>query len=315
LLRDLLTRTREDFASGTPNWIVQRDERGFPLVNPDPDGAIGAPFMDADARLRLNDHLGIDLQVLSPNPLTYFHHVEAEVAAGFCRWHNDELAALVAGHPDRFLGAAQLPMQDVDAAVVELRRAVGDLGLIGAYIGTDFGIDFDDERLDPFWSAAVELDVPVFVHPAPWGIDGPLRDERIRKYDLDLSVGFMFDETIAVACLVYGGVLDRHPGLDVCVSHGGGACAYMLGRLQHQGTVRPWARQRPVDFAAGLRRLWFDQHVHDDDSLWLLERKVGRDRLVVGTNLAGWDAPTEPAEIPYREEYDDNARRLLRLSR
>ncbi|MGA1075396.1 MAG: amidohydrolase family protein, partial [Ilumatobacteraceae bacterium] len=175
--------------------------------------------------------------------------------------------------------------------------------------------DFDDERLDPFWSAAVELDVPVFVHPAPWGIDGPLRDERIRKYDLDLSVGFMFDETIAVACLVYGGVLDRHPGLDVCVSHGGGACAYMLGRLQHQGTVRPWARQRPVDFAAGLRRLWFDQHVHDDDSLWLLERKVGRDRLVVGTNLAGWDAPTEPAEIPYREEYDDNARRLLRLSR
>ncbi|MFZ9042797.1 MAG: amidohydrolase family protein [Ilumatobacteraceae bacterium] len=275
----------------------------------------GTPFMDADARLRLNDHLGIDLQVLSPNPLTYFHHVEAEVAAGFCRWHNDELAALVAGHPDRFLGAAQLPMQDVDAAVVELRRAVGDLGLIGAYIGTDFGIDFDDERLDPFWSAAVELDVPVFVHPAPWGIDGPLRDERIRKYDLDLSVGFMFDETIAVACLVYGGVLDRHPGLDVCVSHGGGACAYMLGRLQHQGTVRPWARQRPVDFAAGLRRLWFDQHVHDDDSLWLLERKVGRDRLVVGTNLAGWDAPTEPAEIPYREEYDDNARRLLRLSR
>lgn len=275
----------------------------------------GTPFMDPDARLRMNDHLGIDLQVLSPNPITYFHHIEADVAAGFCRWHNDELAGIVADHPDRFLGFAQLPMQDPDGAVVELRRAVGDLGLVGAYIGTDFGIDVDDERLDPFWGAAVELDVPVFIHPAPWGIDGPLRDARIRKYDLDLSVGFMFEETVTAACLIYGGVLDRHPDLDVCLSHGGGACAYMLGRLQHQGRVRPWAREHPVDFAAGLRRMWFDNHVHDDDALALLERKVGRDRLVVGTNLAGWDAPTEPHEIPYVAEYDLNARRLLRLDR
>ena len=67
----------------------------------------GTPFMDPDVRLRLNDHLGIDVQMLSPNPITYFHHVEPEVAAEFCRWHNDELADLVAGHPDRFLGAAQ----------------------------------------------------------------------------------------------------------------------------------------------------------------------------------------------------------------
>jgi aminocarboxymuconate-semialdehyde decarboxylase len=275
----------------------------------------GTPFMDPIARLRMNDHLGIELQALSPNPITYFHHIEADVAAGFCRWHNDELAALVGDHPDRFIGFAQLPMQDPGAAVAELRRAVGDLGLVGAYIGTDFGIDVDDERLDPFWVAAVELDVPVFIHPAPWGIDGPLRDARIRKYDLDLSVGFMFEETVTVACLIYGGVLDRHPGLDICVSHGGGACAYMLGRLQHQGRVRPWARERPVDFGAGLQRMWFDQHVHDDDALALLERKVGRDRLVVGTNLAGWDAPTEPEEIPYVPDYDANARRLLRLDR
>lgn len=273
------------------------------------------PFMDVDARLEMNDHLGIDLQVLSPNPLTYFHHVERDVAVGFCRWHNDELAAVVADHPERFRGFAQLPMQDLDASVVELRRAVGDLGLVGAYVGTDFGIAFDDERLEPLWSEAVDLDVPIFIHPAPAGIDGPLRDPRVRKYDLDLSLGFLYEETLAVACLIYGGVLDRHRELDVCVSHGGGATAYMLGRLEHQGRTRPWARTDPVDFAAGLRRLWFDQHVHDDEALALLESKVGRDRLVVGTNLAGWDAPREPSEIPYVPAYDDNARSLLRLPR
>jgi aminocarboxymuconate-semialdehyde decarboxylase len=89
----------------------------------------------------------------------------------------------------------------------------------------------------------------------------------------------------------------------------------MLGRLEHQGRTRPWAREHPVDFAGAMRRLWFDNHVHDDDSLALLERKVGRDRLVLGTNLAGWDAPTEPEQIPFVDEYDSNARRLLRLDR
>lgn len=272
-----------------------------------------SPFMDVDLRLALNDHLGIDLQVLSPNPITYFHHIEPDVAAEFCRWHNNELAATVAAHPDRLQGFAQLPMQDVAAAVAELRRSL-ELGLRGAYIGTDFGIDFDDERLDVLWAALVQLDLPVFIHPAPSGIDGPLRDPRIRKYDLDLSLGFLYEETMAVAHIIYGGVLDRHPQLDVCVSHGGGASAFMLGRLHHQGQTRPWAREHPVDFAGQLRRLWFDQHVHDDASLELLERQVGRDRLVVGTNLAGWDAPTETDQIPFVDAYDANARRLLRIS-
>lgn len=272
-----------------------------------------SPFMDVGRRLELNDRLGIELQLLSPNPLTYFHHVDAAVAAEYCRWHNDEMAQVVARHPDRFVGAAQVPMQDVDRAVAEMTRAVRELGLRAVYIGTDFGTDIDSAALDPFWATAVELDVPVFIHPAPSGIDGPLRDPRLRRFDLELSVGFLYEETLTVACLVFGGVLDRHPDLDVCLSHGGGAAAYMAGRLHHAGTTRPWARERPTDFLAGLRRLWFDQHLHDDRALELLEARVGRDRLVLGTNLAGWDAPATPDELRADPAYADNARRLLRL--
>ncbi|MGA1060980.1 MAG: amidohydrolase family protein [Ilumatobacteraceae bacterium] len=271
------------------------------------------PFMDVGRRLELNDHLGIELQVLSPNPITYFHHIEADIAVDYCRWYNDEMASIVADHPDRFRGFAQLPMQDIDRAILELERAVRDLGLVGAYIGTDFGTDLDHPTLDPFWAAASELNVPIFIHPAPWGIDGPLRDERIRRFDLDLSLGFLFEETLAVCCLVFGGVLDRHPNLDICISHGGGAAAFMAGRLDVQGRTRPWARENPVDFTAGLRRLWFDNHVHDEQSLKLLSDRVGAERLVLGTNLAGWDAPRERDEIDWDEQCDANARRLLRL--
>ena len=272
-------------------------------------------FMDVDRRLTAIDRLGIDIQILSPNPLTYFHHIEAPIATGFCQWHNESLARVVGQRPDRFRGFAQLPMQDVDAAVIELRRAVGDLGLVGAYIGTDFGLTFDDERLDPLYAAFVELDVPMFIHPAPAGIDGPLHDLRIRRFDLDLSLGFLYEETLAVACIVYGEVLNRHSGLDICVSHGGGAATLMEGRLAHAGRSRPWAQPDGVDFGAGLRKLWFDNHVHDDAGLAFVEAKVGVERLVIGTNLAGWDTPTTPAELHHRPEYDGAARRLLRLNR
>jgi aminocarboxymuconate-semialdehyde decarboxylase len=80
----------------------------------------------------------IDFQVLSPSPLTYFHHIELPEALAFCRRHNDGMAELVSRHPDRLGGLAALPMQDPGAAVEELTRAVRDLGLWGAAIGTEF---------------------------------------------------------------------------------------------------------------------------------------------------------------------------------
>jgi len=274
-----------------------------------------SPFMDVGLRLAGMDSLGIELQVLSPNPLTYFEHIESEFAAEFARWHNDEMAGVVAAHPDRLRGFAQLPLQDPAAAVTELRRAA-DLGLIGAYVGTDYGIDMDDPALDELYAMFVELNLPLFIHPAPAGIDGPLPDPRIRRFDLDLSLGFLYEETLTIATMIYGGVLERHPDLDICFSHGGGASALMAGRLSHAGRSRPFAPDHlaePDAFADRLRRLWFDNHVHDGDGLAFVEGKVGRDRLVVGTNFAGWDAPADRAEIPTHPDYDANAKRLLRL--
>ncbi len=211
----------------------------------------GTVFMDVSARLERMDDMGIDLQMLSPNPLTMFHRVEPEVAVRYCQVHNDAMAELVSCHPGKLLGAAALPMQDVDAATVELERSVKDLGLVAAYTGTDYRYDLDDPCLDPFYSALVDLDVPLFLHPASTGgAHGP-DDARLSKYDMTLTVGYAYNETLAAATLILGGVLERHPGLDVCISHGGGAMPYLVERFQRMSEFRDWAPRQSNSMVSG----------------------------------------------------------------
>ncbi len=273
-------------------------------------------FMDVDLRLTAMDEAGIDLQVLSPNPLTYFHYIDPAEAIEFCRKHNDVLAELVARHPDRLAGFAALPMQSPPAAAVELERATRELGLKGAYVGTEFGIELDDAHLDDFYAAVVACDVPLFFHPAPAGIDGPPGDARLRRFDLDLVLGFAAEESLAVATLVFGGVLDRHPDLDVCLSHGGGGAPFLQGRMACAARKRPWSPERlraPGAFEAEMARIWFDVHVHDPRSLTLLVDVVGDERLVWGTNFAGWDQGVHEGLGDLAPKLAGNARRLLRI--
>lgn len=278
----------------------------------------GSVFMDPSARIDRMDQHAIAVQVLSPNPLTYFHHIDAAHALEYCRRHNDALSAIIADRPSRLLGLAQVPIQDPDLACAELERAVTQLGLLGPYFGSDPGPrTLDDPALDVFWSTCVALDVPAFVHPAPSGIDGPLRDPRLRRFDLDLILEFAYEESLAVAQLVFGGVLHRHPSLDVCLSHGGGAVPYLFGRWNSATRLRAWSPEwlrEPGAYAAQLRRLWFDVHVADARAVALLADVVGEDHLLMGTNFGGWDTGGDESEVAGREALlESNARRLLRL--
>ncbi|MEZ5382340.1 MAG: amidohydrolase family protein [Microthrixaceae bacterium] len=278
-----------------------------------------SPFMDLGRRLAAMDELGIEFAVLSPNPLTFLSHVDANLAEEFCRRHNDELADLVARAPGRLGGFAQLPMQDPDRASAELRRAVDQLGLLAPYLGTDLGRPLDDPAFDVVWATSVELDVPVLFHPAPDGIDRPRRDDRLERFDGDLWLGFLYEETLAVATLVLGGVLDRHPTLDVCVSHGGGATSWLAERMEHAARTRPWgpsALDEEGAVASRLARLWWDAHVGGPAALAALVAAFGTDHLVAGTNLAGWDQTSDPSfgDDPLGATLDANARRLLRLA-
>lgn len=274
----------------------------------------GSPFMDPHLRITEMDRVGIDYQVLSPNPLTYLHFVDPVTARSYCRVHNDALAQIRDAHAHRLGAFAAVPMQDIGFAIEETQRAVTELGFSGPYIGSDFGMSLNDPRLDRFYAKLVELDVPLFIHPAPASIDGPAGDPNLAQFDLDIIVGFAASETIAVCTLIYGGVLERHPQLDVCLSHGGGMTGYAYGRMALAAKKRPWASaalRADGAFDALLHRLWFDVHLHSDDSVELLKKHVNNEHLVFGTNFAGWDQQQHNV----RDEaapFTLNAQRLLR---
>lgn len=276
---------------------------------------------DLDMRLDMMDRMGIGRQVLSPYPMLYFYDQSPTDAARFCAIHNDELASLVARCPERLAGVATLPMQDPAAAARELRRALDELRLRGVCIGGRFGeYSLSDAVYDPIWELLSDRGLPAIVHPGP--LDSNLRPQG-RAWDLELIVGFAADETLAITHLVLGGVLDRHPGLQVLVPHGGGFAPYVRSRfamaLDRRAALAGLLR-RPLDET--WRQMTFDCLVHDATTLEYLVSSHGASRVVVGTNFAAWDQDdhivdlVRALDIPAADRdgiLRTNAARLFRL--
>ena len=284
---------------------------------------VDAPFSDLERRLELMARLSIEHQILSPNPLTYFYRQSAADGLAFCRANNDEMAAAVAAYPGKFSGVAQLPMQDPKLAVVELGRAVETLGLVGSYIGSDIaGRALTDAAFAPLWTEHERLRVPCVVHPAPRDVElAPGDVAQMRQWDLDLVVGFAADETLVAAQFIFSGILDRHPQLQLHIPHAGGNTPWLKGRFEMALRKRPWAKgllSRSLDDI--WRQMTFDCLIKAGPNMAMLVAGEGADRVLLGTNFAGWDqddgivAAVEALPIPAADRdmiLAGNARRLF----
>ena len=127
------------------------------------------------------------------------------------------------------------------------------------------------------------------------------------RFGLDLIVGYAYEETLAVASLVLGGVMERHPKLDVCISHGGGAITFLAQRFDSMAAFMG----NTSHFVEDLKLLWFDSHLEEGRAQDLVIDTVGADRMVYGTNFGGWDTPNEVTD--FDRSLSKNAIRLLRL--
>jgi len=265
---DRITLHRQDGAE----WLVHPQGYRYPL---------SPEFFDVGAKLRQMDRLGIDVSVLSLTPTLFFYWLDSSPAADFCRDANDSLAGLVA-QTDRLQGVAAVPLQDPEAAVAELRRAVVKLGLRGVQIGTTMEtVPLDDRRFEPFFAVAAELGVPVILHPYYVGVRPQLAD----FYMTNLT-GNPLETCIAASRLILSGLLDRHPALKVVLVHAGGFMPYQIGRLDHGFRVR---KETSTAIASPpstyLRRFWYDTITHAPTPLKFLIGLVGADRVALGTDL------------------------------
>ncbi len=204
-----------------------------------------------ERRLKSMDDAGITVQVLSnsgPGP----DLVPGPDGVAIAREMNDHLAAAVARNPSRFAGFAALPMQSPDACADELRRSVKQLGFLGALInGTTEGRFLDHPSYDGLLAAAVELDVPVYIHPH-------LPPESVRQaYYSGLdegsgrvleSAGWGWHSEVAIHTLrlAMAGTLDKHPKLKLIIGHMGEMLPVMMARIDEVAALDIGHLKRPI---------------------------------------------------------------------
>jgi aminocarboxymuconate-semialdehyde decarboxylase len=221
---------------------------------------------------------GVDRQVLSLSPVLYLYDLDAGSANDFARMVNDELAELTAAHPQEFHAFGYVPLQDPAAAVAEIDRIMATPGFVGISMLTNVGgMDLDDPALFPVFQAAADARALVFIHPR--GAD------RIgqQRYHLRNFVGNPLETTLAFGYLVFGGVLDRLPNLDVLLAHGGGYACLGIARFDHGHQLRPEANadHAPSEY---LRRLYFDSLVHSPSTLRLVIERAGIERVMLASD-------------------------------
>jgi aminocarboxymuconate-semialdehyde decarboxylase len=236
---------------------------------------------DVERRLKDMDFAEVGAQVLSNTPQTFLYNIDASMNVALAALQNDQIAKTVKAKPDRFYGIATLPMQAPDKAAAELRRAMTTLGLKGAQIGSNVnGRNLDDPALEPLWKVAHELKALIMVHPT--GVAGA---DRLKSYYLANLIGNPLDSTIAVASVVFGGVVERYPDIKFFFVHGGGFAPYQAGRFSHGWNVRQEPRAKlvvPPD--ASLATLYYDTILHARPQLECLLGLVGSSRVVLGSD-------------------------------
>jgi aminocarboxymuconate-semialdehyde decarboxylase len=244
-----------------------------------------------ERRLADLDAMGVDGQVVGPMPM-HRYWAERELAARLTAVINEAVAAHCAAGAGRLAGLGTLPLQHPDLAVRELERAIRELGLRGFSVSTNVdGRELADRAFDPVWAAAADLGAVVFIHP--WGCS---LGARLGANYLGNTYGQPAETALALSHLIFGGTLDRHPGLKLLAAHGGGFLPTYIGRSDHAWANREDARgcaRAPSEY---LRQIWFDALVYTPGALRHLIEAAGTDRVVVGTDYPFDMGITDPVE-------------------
>lgn len=287
-----------------------------------PAGSIGplpTKFIDLKLRLADMDQQGVSMQAISlTTPMVNW--ADADFSLKLSRTWNDAASEAHKAYPDRLAVLMILPMLDPDRAIDELNRAAKLPGVRGVYMGTNINNrDLDDPLFEPIFAKIEQANLPVFLHPLQ-----TVGGERTKPWYLSNLLGNPFDAAIAACHLIFGGVLDRHPKLQICLPHGGGALPMLMGRIDHGAQVRAEIKplRLPQPPSAYMQRFTYDTIVHSKPVMEFLVREVGAERILLGSDYCfdmGYDRPVQFLEqinvtsAQRRMILGGNASRILKL--
>lgn len=240
-----------------------------------PTRPIAPGLTDPVRRAEWLDRNGIDIQVVGGWLDVFGYELPGQEAAEWAEVLTDAIREEV-GTDGRYTPLGTVPLGQPDAAAAAL-RAQRASGLRGVMIATRAGeTELSDPASRPFWEAADDTGAVVFLHPG-FGAGGG----RYHDFGLVNGLGRLEDTTVTLARLLYAGIPARYPGAQIVVAHAGAALPYVLGRLEQNHAVNPQTTSDPRESFA---RLYFDSVVFDPDALEFLIRKVGADRVLLGSD-------------------------------
>ncbi len=190
-------------------------------------------LFDLDERFREMDRFGDYREIISlPNP-PIEDLAGGEVGLNLARIGNDSMAELCAKHPTRFpTFVAAVSMTDVEGSVNEARRAVTELKAGGIQIFTNIaGKPLDDPAFEPIFKTMAELNRPIWLHPARTASMTDYAAEPKSRYEMWWCFGWPYDTSVAMVRMVFSGLLDRYPKLNIVTHHLGGMIPFYDGRI------------------------------------------------------------------------------------
>jgi aminocarboxymuconate-semialdehyde decarboxylase len=246
---------------------------------------IPAVWFDLDAGLAVCDATGHDVTVVGTTGVLAGMLDQAPLAdaVALAADYNEQLAAAQRAYPGRFFGTAAIPLTDTREAVALLDHAVTDLGLIGVNLPpvTSGAESVDAARLEPFYDRVEELGVPLIVHPTDLVLD-----EVLAGYDTGIqrSLGRLIDSSVTVLRLIFSGIMERHPGLKVMHTHGGGVLPYQAGRIDKNARIKGL----PEPPSSYLRRTYVDTVCPQELTVRTAVEFYGAGHVMYGTDYPCW---------------------------
>ena len=271
----------EELSKGGGYARVERDAQGRLLIHYEGDyNIVVGPHIDIEERLKAMDRCGIEMHVLTLTTPSVEREVP-EKGVKLAELANDGFSQVVEKYPERFQAFAALPLQVPEAAAEELERAVKELGLRGGTLMTNVdGKPLDLDEFMPVYEKAVELDVPLFLHPT-----SPINSKAMEDYRLVPILGFGVDTSLAVLRLVFSGVLKKLPRLKLIASHLGGVYPYLRGRIEIGFEAYPECKvnidEPPSTY---LKKIWMDSIIYDEDVLMSTLAYSGAEKIVLGSD-------------------------------